>query len=678
MTKRGKIIYLFSIVVAYPLYSKPHSKSEAHLAAHIKRLYQHIPALNLKKEKYDALWKHYYYHPIPITALNSTKLSAIGIISHKQGIELDRYIATYGPLKSTYELQAVLGWDSPTIESILPFIDPSIPWYKRLATTETKRQTKLFLSLNKLFKKKPKDVLGSGIKTLLTFQIAKKELYRIALIASKEPYEPFYWHGQKSSMYGPLAYWGGYVMLKNIDHFDTIVLGDYQVALGQGLILGSLFAIDKSQEVIKVMKVTQPSIKPHVSAQRKSRYRGLACSYHYGPYQLLFFLSSQYLDITLHQKKGETPYITTLHNRGISYTCAKALEKKNSVHEKIIGTALYYKAPTSPLILGAQVLYNAYSIPINANKGTGHTLFFHGKTNTNLSLFANTLWHNCHLFGEIAQASNHSIAALAGVMRPLTKKLDTALLLYHYPPHFHSLHGNAFGRKGDHNRNKKGFYLALQYRPVYPIQFKAYLDWAQHLVPQKSLHHAPSCEKEIMFSTHYQPSYSHTYNLVLKATQKPKNKKGSSVYAPRLSMVNKVKATAKITYPLNKYHHAYTQIQCTYLQEGQEHHYATALKQLFSYKSQNIQIKGWGMLYRSPTYNTAIRLYTHSLRPGLSYPAHYGDYGLECGMVLRYQIHPTLKIGLRCILNTAMKQNKENNCYYTNPTIKISLQITYK
>ena len=102
------------------------------------------------------------------------------------------------------------------------------------------------------------------------------------------------------------------------------------------------------------------------------------------------------------------------------------------------------------------------------------------------------------------------------------------------------------------------------------------------------------------------------------------------------------------------------------------------IKQLFHYKHEDIDFKGWMTLYHTQSYDTAIRLYTHNLRGGMSYPPRYGSGGFEAGILARYRITKNLRIGVRFILNRFAYAGAQSRYVKEKGGAKVSLQLTYK
>lgn len=638
-------------------------KSDILFKEHLERMHKGGDRMPSKAEKIRL--KRYYYHPIDLNAKNIQGLLDLRIVSPIQVDNLIQYIQGYGKLATITELQAIPSWDIKTIRSIRPFVHVTSSWRKRIKNTRSVNEFTTYVIPQKNFQKNP-TYFGDPSQMLLRYQCKKPQLYRCVLVASKNPNEPYCWYDPSTNMYGPFGYWGGYGLVENIGPLKKVIVGDYEIGLGEGLVIGNSFSIGKSQEVIPIMQAGYQGIKPYGTFQRKGGFRGLACEGQRKNWGCIAYVSKRKLDITIHQKKQETSYITTLATRGISYATQKDLDKKDGVEEEVIGGALLYTDPSYALTVGAQALYSRYSVPLNLGKGLDHTHFFKGKRHGNLSFFGHGLWRNYHFFGEVACGQNLSIAMITGTMAALGKKTDFACLWYHYPPQFHALYGNAFARQGAYNRNAQGFYLGTQHRRSAKLKLKAYFDLSYYFVQHKTLHHAPAYAQEVMASATYTPRRNQVYTLIVKATNQPKNLKGSKLMTPLLQQEKRVKLAFKATYPIKENHKAYTQLQGLALRGGaQKLSFGGGIKQFFHYKTKNLDLKWWITGYYTDNYASAIRFYVHSLRGGMNYPPCHG-VGLEIGVLIRCRITQHLRLSLQISFNS-----RRRNAF------KVTLQLSY-
>ena len=368
----------------------PADKSRAHFLRHVSKI-SSVRHFSYKKERrLVPLWTYYYRHPIVLEKECLAPLGELALLSQRQLNHFQRYIMQYGALISLYELQRIPTWDPATVRLAAPFLRVVPP---RLgAEIAPMQELMVYVKDNKPRNQRKKEDLGTSYQCLLRYRLTKKNHYQYCLIASKAAGEPV-WYGNALPMRGLLGYWAGYAVYEWPQGLlRKLILGDYEVGVGQGLMLGAHFGMGKSQEVIKVMKSQNRGIKPMASFQRKASFRGVACSLAQEGYEWLIYGSLRALDATL--KKDF--HIESLSGRGVAYRTLTCFDKRNVVKERMIGTSLIYRSKRNTFTLGVQALYHDYSVPLNLGKGLGHTHFFHGNKNSNIGIFGSGIWRSFH------------------------------------------------------------------------------------------------------------------------------------------------------------------------------------------------------------------------------------------------------------------------------------------
>ena len=232
------------------------------------------------------------------------------------------------------------------------------------------------------------------------------------------------------------------------------------------------------------------------------------------------------------------------------------------------------------------------------------------------------------------------------------------MLIYHYPTHFHSLHGHAFGRNDFYNRNTQGLYLGTQYKKSDQTHFKAYVDF-NRLFLAKRAKHTPGWGQSAMFDASYRPSSSRNFSVNLKGTRGHQAKN-------RLKINEKT--TLKLSYPFYKKQKAYTEfdLSCTYQGGATPFSHHIGAKQFFHYKNKKVDCQVWCSLFHKPDHGGK-----GGVRAGKQAPrSPHGILTCMLNFVLVYHITPRLEVQLKCTFKTSTKDAKE----VLRP--KVSLQIT--
>ncbi len=620
------------------------------------------------KMRYSLIY--YYNNPLDLNNASYDELTNLSILSKEQKEEIINYREENGDFISVYELQLLNHFDINTIETISPFICIKQSWCKNIKERPTYQELSYFIT-SPLISQEDRPT-----QVVIRYKKECKNFYRLQLLASKEKKEPFF-VGKNNTAIDciPFAYWSGFFMVENKGIVKRAILGDYALSLGEGLINGYVFAVDESSEVIKILRAPHQGIIPLTASSRKSGLRGGAITLKVGKWELISYLSNQYLDPTVRRDKNGIQWVESISKRGIALTNLLSYEKQSSLQEKSIGSSLIYK--NNNTLLGVQSLHIYYDKELRFNQGVNHNHFFNGKDTSCISIFGRTIWENIHGFVELSRSKGGGVGALGGLMSCIGKKTQMSTLFYNYSPNFHTIFGNGFGKTGTYNRNKTGSYVGLTYQPINPLCFSLFLHLRKHLQPHKRLHQAPLYEFSTLLSSTYSPERNKKIVGKVKVTSKPSNAKGSKVFAPLCFHQNRLRLSVHSSYPINKYIDGLTKVQCTIAKTSNKsrHNIGFGVKQLLSYSFDNFKIKGWSTLYYSEGFKSALYFHSPNIRSSFNFPPLYGRGGLEGGVIISRRVtkQSTLKLQVHfnCFLGGSIKSTHKKN------SITVSLKWIY-
>jgi DNA uptake protein ComE-like DNA-binding protein len=207
-----------------------------------------------------------------------TELTSSQLIPPTLAQSLLAYRSSLGALISIHELQAVPGWNLEDIKRILPFVE--------IGNLDTRSQASLF-SLLKSSKKDlllryaprsssgdlPSSAEGSEHAFAVRFRAQAAGRLRMGILMEKDPGETMF----KGSNKQGFDYYGAYLFLKNSPEkrVRLVALGDYQVRLGQGLIVFSGLAFGKSPNTTLVLRGSD-AVGPFTSFAEGLAMRGAA------------------------------------------------------------------------------------------------------------------------------------------------------------------------------------------------------------------------------------------------------------------------------------------------------------------------------------------------------------------------------------------------------------------
>ncbi len=431
-----------------------------------------------------------YTTPLNINRATRDELAALYLLSPTQINSLLHYRAQFGDLLSLYELQAVPHFDTETIRSLLPFVTVKIgdahgtsgPLIQRILQEQNNYlllRTEHSLQQQKGYRP-PENTndsryTGSPLKLYGRFRTSHPNDFSLGLTFEKDAGEPIRWK-PKNHQYG-LDYYSFHFMKENIGAFRKVIIGDYQLQFGQGLILGAGFNPGKGAETITTVRRSSTGIRAYSSALESGFMRGTAATYHAGDIDITAFYSRMRQDGSLQNDSTYTDfdeYVSSIQQTGFHRT-PNELNNRKQIQEQNYGLNLYYNKAGSNLRGGITYLSTAFSSPLFKKPNNYNQFEFRGKSNYNAGAFFDLNWENFLFFGEGAVSKSGGLGMIGGLIGSLSPTLSVSLLLRNYHKDFHAFYGNAFG-ESSRNINESGIYWGLKFAPSKKYTFTAYYD----------------------------------------------------------------------------------------------------------------------------------------------------------------------------------------------------------
>ena len=231
----------------------------------------------------DEQLNYFLNHPLDLNHASREDLLQIPFLSTVEAEKINDYLLLHRPLLSIYELQSIEGLSIDLIRKLIPYItiyerEHKIPIWQAMTSTfhssiilrwsRVLQDSKGYLlddSLNTAY-------LGSPDKLFLKFKSAEPGRYSIAILAEKDADEPMF----SSKSIPGIDFISAHLFFINIHpKIRSLILGDYSLRLGQGLILDNGFSIGKSFQFGTIVKTTSV-IKPFQSVRESEMLRGFA------------------------------------------------------------------------------------------------------------------------------------------------------------------------------------------------------------------------------------------------------------------------------------------------------------------------------------------------------------------------------------------------------------------
>jgi hypothetical protein len=473
-------------------------------------LLESIAAMDETSSDYEAILNDLEFlqkNPLDLNRMKREDLERLPFLTDFQITSLLEYREEKGRFLSIYELQVVYGFTDEVIRMLLPFVivsDRQEPYAfslrdaGRSGNHEVTLRTQRVLEKSKgymVFDSAAGDMRYPGNPWLmnLRYEYTEKNHLRAGITLEKDPGEDLF----RSSNRAGFDFNSAFVMLKDVGHLKSLVVGDYRLAFGQGLTLWNGAAPGKSSLPLSIVK-RQDAVKAFASNDENNFFRGLAASASLGKFTFSAFFSSKMRDanITDTINSGRI-YFSSFQESGYHRTPSELADEK-SVRETVFGGNLLFR--NNFLKIGSTLAYNRFDKYMEAGEDLTDIHDFSGNRLVNWGLdYALTL-NKIQLFGETALGNNHW-ATLHGLLVNVSKYASFSMLYRNFRPGYYSFHSAAFSESSG-DSNEEGIYLGAVLHPVKGLKLSGYADF-YHFPWLKNNQSAPSGGSDYLLETEY-------------------------------------------------------------------------------------------------------------------------------------------------------------------------------
>lgn len=338
-------------------------------------------------------------------------------------------------------------------------------------------------------------------------------------------------------------YISGYAMLNQIGKVRTLIVGDYKLSFGQGLVINNGMSFGKSAGwgLFSNASVAH-GIRKHSSMSESNHFRGAAIDYTLGENShFTAFLSYQNLDGTLRTNNNNA--ISSLKTDGLHRTLLER-SKKGIVHELSAGGnySYYHKG----WLLGLTGIITHFSMPLAPKFNTPSSLyrqFYPQGTIFSAVGVSYSYRHNRWIVqGEYAFSTsngvddhtvqtsnvgssnpNTGIAAVNSMRYRLNSYTFLSALVRYYDARYATIYSKAFG-ENSRPQNEVGAFVGITAEPWTKVNLEAYIDCFQS---PKQRYRASAGAKGIegQFKMTYNPSERTTWQIRYRLKSKQQDVK---------------------------------------------------------------------------------------------------------------------------------------------------------
>lgn len=430
---------------------------------------------------YDTEFEHladFIRHPLSINLASASQFGQLRLLSAEQIAAIITHREKYGRYISLLELQSVI--DLATIHKILPFItvendldDYFIPikeWFKK-GKSDVFMRWEHRLERAEGYKRTDtkSGYLGDANRIYTRYRYSFGTRLSYGFTLEKDAGEPF-----GKSVFDFASF---HFKINNVHKiFKTIILGDYSVSLGQGLIHQNGFAIGKSALVMSVEKNNQP-LRQYTSSNEINFQRGAAFQAKISQNtEGVFFISKRQRDANFLDTVANELIFSSLQVTGLHRTHTERIDQ-NLLGLFTVGGSVKRTFKTGSIALNT--VFNQFDGRLEPREEPYNVYVFKGKSLLNFSTDYKKTYKNFHLFGETAMSDNRGIATLNGLLIGLDKQLSISILQRYFSLKYQTLQAQPFA-ESSRPQDEKGIYLGIEYKPNRSWTVSSYADFWQH------------------------------------------------------------------------------------------------------------------------------------------------------------------------------------------------------
>lgn len=604
-----------------------------------------------------------YATPLDLNTATRDELSATYLLDERQLTGFLNYREKYGDLLSVYELQAVAELDLLTIKRLLPFVEigtnalanrlpAPADHYLLMRYEQTVEQQKGFTEGQPDKNGKyPTRYLGGAGQWFARYRYSRPRAYSVGFTVEKDPGEAFNWR-PGTRQYGA-DYISFHAQIQNRGRWRSLIAGDYQLQIGQGLVLSAGFVLGKNAETVQTVRRPTLGARPYTSLTEYGYLRGATATY----------ALSRHLDITLFAARNrrdantapststaivEGTIATSIQTSGLHQTPSELADRASLIETNLGGHLLYHLGQL--LQLGATFLHTRFNIPLLKRNLKYNQFEFTGDRNTVVGLHGGYVYRNLNFFGEVAHSSGSrtnsgGIGVVGGMLASLSRRLDLSVAARHYDRNFHSLYANGFS-ENTRTVNETGLYVGTKYSVYRKLTLSSYVDfvrfpWWRYLVDK------PSGGIDFLFQGAYSPDRHTTFSLVFHEEHKEKNKPGSKTTPREVVGTTRRSLILNAEYGVSQGFTMRSRLQAgTFGYAGLAASKGFALIQDVNYTMRRWSLSGRVALFGTDDYDSRQYVYERDVLYAFSFPAYY-DRGIRHYLLMRYEASHHLDLWLR-------------------------------
>jgi len=385
--------------------------------------------------------------PVNINSGDVREISRLFFLTEFQVMVLADHVRKNGNVVTLYELALLPAFDRNTVMLMAPYVS-----LKPAQETSGRTYGRTMVTLTASTRFLSGESEPEGVRSLLKMK-HERGRFSLGLTAENDPLEPFTFRNSP----GP-DFLSGYLEYRGKGLTDHVIIGDYALRIGEGLVFNSSRWMGSWLSSPSFMS-GRSAAAPYTSTEENNFFRGVSLVMGNMSAGAVLFASSNKIDARVLCNEDSTAIGVSNLVRGGLHASESQLVARNSLTETVTG--LHLTAGAGKIRGGVTASATWFSLPFRPDRNKPEDIHaFDGSRLLNLAADFRTGSGPLLLFGEAGMSLPGSWAATAGLRAKPSGRVTFNILTRHFSPDYHTFHSGAF-RAGSGSGNETGIAASI-------------------------------------------------------------------------------------------------------------------------------------------------------------------------------------------------------------------------
>ncbi len=581
-------------------------------------------------------------NPVQLNYCNKTDLEEIIFLSKPQIDNLYGYLIQSRPIYSIYQLQGVQDFNQELLQALQHFVgfDTTAPQKSPHHYIKGNFIVRDIINFNNDYIYNSEDssnaYLGDRHHLYSRFQIHYNKSWSAGFTLDKDAGEQL--PGQHPD---GIDFTSAYAMYHSNKTIKNLVIGDYQINIGQGLAIWTGTDMGKSSDIFSALKRGK-KLNKYTSANESGYLRGTALELQYHNLNLVLFASQKQRDANI-ESQSDSIILISLPTTGYHRTYNE-LANKNKLTQSTAGSFIEFNIINLNIYGGAY--YNSYGFDSVIIKNDYQRYIAPQKELITATAGYKYTYEKLLFFGETSSTKLKDYATVNGIIFTPQANVSISLLHRYAQIKYNSPFSTAFF-ENSHPGGESGFYLGINFIPLKHLNLSGYLDVFKHQWI-KYRTNAPSSGYDLFINAAYQ--FTSDFNCYFRYTNKEKMKN----YLPDSTNIYQLEKykTQKIRFHANYMASSSIQFQLRFEKsfynssELYSQGFLSFINMKVSLQKHHLNFWMRYTIFNTDNYNARIYAYENDLLYNFSTPAFFYN-GSKIYLQGQWKITPPLRFWVK-------------------------------